>query len=138
MGVEEEFLLVEPDGSVAPVAQQVARLAGAPDAIKPEFMAYQLETATGVCTSTDQVRAELSQLRQAAADSADRLGANLLAIGMPPFRSAGIEQLSPDIRYSHLAGFPNAIAAGGACACQVHVGVPDRDLAVQVLARLRP
>ena len=68
VGVEEEFLLVEPDGSVAPVAQRVAELAGAPDAVKPEFMAYQLETATGVCGSTDQLRSELSQLRQAAAE----------------------------------------------------------------------
>jgi len=138
IGVEEEFLLVAPDGSVAPVAQEVARLAGMPDAVKPEFMAYQLETATGVCGTTEQLRGELTRLRQAAADSAGQLGASLLAIGMPPFRSAAIDQLSPDIRYSHLATFPNAIAAGGACACQVHVGLADRDLGVQVLARLRP
>jgi carboxylate-amine ligase len=28
--------------------------------------------------------------------------------------------------------------AGGACGCHVHVGIPSRDLGVQVLARLRP
>ena len=138
IGVEEEFLLAAPDGSVAPVAREVAQFAGAPDAVKPEFMAYQLETATGVCDTTDQLRGELALLRRTAADSAGRLGAHLLATGMPPFRSPAVEQLSPDIRYSHLATFPNAIAAGGACACQVHVGVADRDLRVQVLARLRP
>ena len=30
------------------------------------------------------------------------------------------------------------VADSGTCACHVHVGVPSRDLDVQVLARLRP
>src|SRR5207247_11147259 len=30
------------------------------------------------------------------------------------------------------------VAEAGTCACHVHVGVPSRDLGVQVLARLRP
>jgi carboxylate-amine ligase len=33
---------------------------------------------------------------------------------------------------------PLVAEAGGACGCHVHVGVPSRNLGVQVLARLRP
>ena len=43
-------------------------------------------------------------------------------------------------RYRKLARYygPLVAQAGGTCGCHVHVGVPSRDLGVQVLARLRP
>ncbi len=43
-------------------------------------------------------------------------------------------------RYRELARRygPRAARAGSTCGCHVHVGVPSRDLGVQVLARLRP
>src|SRR4051812_20714893 len=42
-------------------------------------------------------------------------------------------------RYREIAArFPWAAAVSGTCGCHVHVGVPDRDLAAQVLGRLRP
>ena len=85
MGVEEEFLLLAPDGAVVPSAPYVARLARAGDQIKPEFLAYQLETTTAVCTRLDQLRRELIQLRARAADAARRAGAKLVAVGAPPF-----------------------------------------------------
>ncbi len=143
VGVEEEFLLVEPAGAVAPVAAQVAESAGGGagtgSRIVPEFMAYQLETATGVCTGLQELRAELGQLRLAAARAAERAGVRLVAVGAPPFAGGPLDALTDDPRYREMARrFPDAAGAGMTCACQVHVGVPDRDLAVDVLARLRP
>ena len=42
-------------------------------------------------------------------------------------------------RYRELARrYGPVVAKAGTCACHVHVGVPSRDLGVQVLARLRP
>ncbi|HEX5206015.1 YbdK family carboxylate-amine ligase [Paractinoplanes rhizophilus] len=139
IGVEEEFLLLGADGAVVPSAPYVARLARAGDQIKPEFLAYQLETTTAVCTRLDQLRRELTQLRLRASDAARRAGANLVAVGAPPFAAGPLGAVTDETRFREIAGrFPGAVVAGSSCACQVHIGVPDRDLAVEVLARIRP
>jgi carboxylate-amine ligase len=139
-GVEEEYLLLEPDGALAPVARDVLRVAGGDRQLTPEFMAYQLEAATTVCTSLDELRSELVRLRLLAAAGADHCGVRLVAAGLPPYRTGAIGAVTAEARYLEIARrFPQpTAAAGGACACQVHVGVPDRDLRVRVLARLRP
>ena len=139
IGVEEEFLLLESDGAVAPAAGDVARIAGADDQIKPEYMAYQVETVTGVCTRLDQLRTEVAQLRLLAARSAEHAGVRLLATGAAPFAAGRLDALTDNARYRNLAQrFPHATAAGGTCACHVHVGIPDRNLAAEVITQMRP
>jgi len=139
MGVEEEFLLFDPVGSVAPVATDVVCLSGAGGQVKPEFMAYQLETSTRPCRTLDELRSQLTRLRLIARDSAEQLGVRLLSVGLPPYRAGAGQRVRPDLRYTELVRrYPGAAEAGGACACQVHVGIPDEELRVQVLARIRP
>ncbi|MFD1370769.1 carboxylate-amine ligase [Actinoplanes sichuanensis] len=138
MGVEEEFLLLDPDGAVAPAAPDVMRRID-DDRIKPEYMAYQLETATSVCTGLDELRRESTRLRLTAAEAAEAAGVYLVASGAPPFRSGPLDALTGEDRYHRLAErFPKASAAGGTCGCHVHIGIPDRELATAVLSRIRP
>jgi carboxylate-amine ligase len=138
MGVEEEFVLLADDGSVAPVASRVARLAGLAS-IKPELVAYQLETTTSVCTRLDELRRDLVRLRLIAADAAERCGARLVASGSVPLHGDPPFEPGESPRFHELARrFPHAITGGITSACQVHIGIPDRDLAVAVLARIRP
>jgi carboxylate-amine ligase len=139
MGVEEEFLLLAQDGSVSPVASRVVQLAGLPEQIKPEFMAYQVETATTVCTRLDELRRDLVRLRLIAADTAERCGAILVASGSLPLTVESPRLPADSSRYHELARrFPDATASGATCACHVHIGIPNRELAVAVLARIRP
>ena len=139
MGVEEEFLLLADDGSVTPAAPRVVRLAGLAERVKPECMAYQVETATTVCTRLDELRRDLAGLRLRAADAADRAGARLVAVGAAPIAGGPLGASSEEGRYRELARrFPGPISSGGTCACRVHIGMPDRELAVAVLARIRP
>ncbi|GGJ81798.1 putative glutamate--cysteine ligase 2 [Pilimelia anulata] len=140
VGVEEEFLLLERDGAVAPVAAEAVRRGGGEEGeLQPEFMSYQLETATPVCRSLDELRDHLGRLRRLAARGADRAGARLVSVGVPPFHSGRYDEVSAQPRYLELARrYPFGPRMGAACACQVHVGVPDPDVRVQVLARLRP
>ncbi len=140
VGVEEEFLLLDRDGAVVPAATDVVRAAGGDGQVQPELMAYQIETATRPCTGLDELRAELVRLRELVAAGAEREGLRLVAAGAPPYRSAAVAEVTADPRYQAIARrFPTAAAiAGGDCACQVHVGIPDRAVGVQVLARLRP
>jgi carboxylate-amine ligase len=139
MGVEEEFLLLDPDGAVAPAAPDVVRRIGGDDRIKPEYMAYQLETVTSVCTGLDELRRELIRLRLVAAEAAEKAGVYLVASGSPPFLAGPLDALTADDRYRNLARrFPQASAAGGTCGCHVHIGIPDREIAAAVLTRIRP
>lgn len=137
VGVEEEFLLVAPDGSVVPAAADVIRAVDDPR-VKPELMTYQIETSTGVCTDLATLGLELIELRRRVAAACDELGVNLVAAGAPLVGDPGLEFVTDAPRYRGLAEtFPGAAARAGTCACQIHVGVPDRHLAVRVLTRLR-
>jgi carboxylate-amine ligase len=141
LGVEEELLLLDPaSGQAAPGAPELlARLGGARWA-KTELMRFQFEAVTDICTSLDQLQAQLATHRQAAAALAEGLGWLLVASGTVPDRAPGVAHLTPSPRYLALARqFPAIVAnGGGSCGCHVHVGVASRDLGVQVLNRLGP
>ena len=141
LGVEEEFVLLDPrTGAAALAGPDLARIVGGEPGIQPEVMRFQVETATGVCTSLDDLGRELARLRRLAADAAASAGCLLVATGIAPYHAPGLAALTDQPRYRQLARHygPLVAGAGGACGCHVHVGVPSRDLGVQVLARLRP
>jgi carboxylate-amine ligase len=140
LGVEEEFVLLDPSAGTAVLAgPDLARMLDQEPGIRPELMRYQVETATAVCTSLDEVGRELIRLRQLAAGAAARLGCRLVASGIAPYHAPGLAALSGQPRYRELARrYGPLVAEAGTCGCHVHVGVPSRDLGVQVLARLRP
>ena len=139
-GVEEEFLLLDPVvGRPVPAAPDLLRLLAGEAGVRAELMRFQFEVATPVCTSLADLRAELIRLRGLAACGATALGCRLVASGVSPYGTQGLTALTDDARYLDLARrHPGLIAEYGTCGCHVHIGVPSRDIGVQVLARLRP
>ena len=140
LGVEEEFVLLDPATGAAVLAgPELVRMLGGEPGVQQELMRFQVETGTGVCTSLDEAGRELLRLRRLAAAAAARLGCRLVASGVAPYRTPGLAAVTPQPRYRELARrYGPVVADAGTCACHVHVGVPSRDLGVQVLARLRP
>ena len=140
LGVEEEFVLLDPaTGATVLAGPELVRMLGGEPGVQPELMRFQVETATGVCTSLDEAGRELVRLRRLAAAAAARLGCRLVACGVAPYRTPGLAAVTPQPRYQELARrYAPVVAQAGTCGCHVHVGVPSRDLGVQVLARLRP
>jgi len=140
LGVEEEFLLLDPStGAPVLAAPELVRMLGGEPGVQTELMRFQVETATGACTSLDQAGRELLRLRRLAADAAAQLGCALVACGVAPYQTPGLAGLTDQPRYRELARRYGPVAAqAGTCGCHVHVAVPSRDLGVQVLARLRP
>ncbi|WP_206797670.1 YbdK family carboxylate-amine ligase [Amycolatopsis sp. MtRt-6] len=141
LGVEEEFVLADPvTGAVALAAPRILELLDGESAVMPEFLRFQIETATGIHTGLDELRTELLGLRGLVAGAAADAGCLLLASGTPPCGDLpGLPAVTAEPRYRALAGrFPALLPEAGTCACHVHVGISSPALGVRVLAGLRP
>ncbi|WP_435205750.1 carboxylate-amine ligase [Micromonospora sp. bgisy143] len=140
LGVEEEFLLLDPDsGGNLPVADEVrAALRGpARDQSRQEFRHSMVEMVTPVCADIGELRTQLAALRRSAVAAAAAAGARLVAVGATPL--AEPHRTVPDEpRYHAMSRRYGPVAHDPAvCGCHVHVGLPDRELAVQVCNHLR-
>ena len=134
-------MLLDPSAGTAVLAgPDLARMLGGEPGVQQELMRFQVETATGVCTSLDDLGRELARLRRLAADAAASLGCRAGGVrdrAVPRARAGRHDGPAPVPELARRYG-PLAAEAGSTCGCHVHVGVPSRDLGVQVLARLRP
>ncbi|WP_431884194.1 carboxylate-amine ligase [Micromonospora gifhornensis] len=141
LGVEEEFLLLDPEtGESLPVAEQVLdALSGtARTQSRQEFRHSMLEMVTPVCADLTELREHLITLRRAAAEAASTAGARLVAVGATPVCEAHLT-VPDEQRYHAMSRRFGPVAHDPAvCGCHVHVGVSDRELAVQVCNHLRP
>jgi carboxylate-amine ligase len=140
VGVKEEFLLLDPlTGGNAPVAERVQ--ASLPERLCPqsrqEMRRSMIELVTGVCTTLRDVRTQLIALRRTAAAAAVDAGARLVAIGATPLAESDWD-VPADPRYRDIVERHGPVALDPAvCGMHVHVGVPDRGLAVQVCNHLQ-
>lgn len=140
VGVEEEFLLVDPlTGEPVPRNADVARYAGERGVdLQLELTTCQVETATDKADTSSQLREQITRLRRLAADASSAAGATLLAVGLPPTVPHRFP-ITDTPRYHQIAERFGMIAhEQGICGCHVHVEVPDRDAAIAVSNRLRP
>lgn len=148
VGVEEEFLLVAPDGTPRSVAAAVLQHAAslepqpAPRQVPPggvlvkEFTQEQVETSTHPCADLAALADEFRGGRARADVSARYTGARIAAIGTAPgtvrptlvrdHRLRLIDEEFGQIAHDQLT-----------CGCHVHVAVADDDEGVLVLDHLR-
>lgn len=140
VGVEEEFLLVDP-GTGAPVAKNTEVAATAEKLgveLQLELTACQVETSTAIHTDSAALLKELAGLRRDVARCAQDNGARLLAVAVPPTVPQQFPVTDTD-RYRRIADRFGMVAhEQGLSGCHVHVGIPDRETAVQVSNYLRP
>jgi YbdK family carboxylate-amine ligase len=141
-GVEEEFHLV--DAETLALAPRPALSAAAlcrelGERLHAEVVTNQLETATGICTTLAELRAELAAARAEAAAAAATAGACILAASTHPFGSWRQQEITAAPRYEAMVDRWAVLAVQqDICGCHVHVGVPDLETAVAVMDRSRP
>ncbi|HEX4251250.1 MAG TPA: glutamate--cysteine ligase [Pseudonocardia sp.] len=149
VGVEEEFLLVDPrDGRPRAVASAVlaADQARSPDeptnddedgAVEAELQLQQVETGTQPCRTLDELDKQLRSARRHAAEAARSRGVEIAAIGTSPLPVQA--ELTPSPRYWRMVRrFGMTVSEQLTCGCHVHVGVEDDEERVAVLDRIRP
>ncbi|MEJ2853990.1 MULTISPECIES: carboxylate-amine ligase [unclassified Saccharothrix] len=140
VGVEQEFLLVDPESRrPVPAAEAVASHAGARLDVQRELTPFQIEVATPVCHTAEELADQVVLGRAHLAKAAHAAGCRLLASAVPPVGTAGPPPGTDDPRYRLMEGSHRKLLGGqGVCGLHVHVGVPDRDTAVRVSNALRP
>jgi carboxylate-amine ligase len=137
IGVEEEFHVLDPaTGALVPAAHRLLR-DDAADA-QPEMQRSMIETASEVHTDLSDLRRDLSRKRRGLFEAAGRIGLTVAASGTVPTSGAQTSQVAGDPRYEWMAQeYRQLVDEQQVCACQVQVGVPDRDLAVRITRRIR-
>ncbi|MFC4908135.1 carboxylate-amine ligase [Actinomadura gamaensis] len=148
MGVEEEFLLVDPTGfHTVPRGKAVLRRArealsaAALNSVTlhEELASSQVEAATGVCSSLAELRAELVAGRAVVAQAARAEGVAAVSAGTAALPGKVGRSLNAGDRYAAIGRLYADVAdTYEVSGCHVHIGVSDRETAVAVINHLRP
>jgi glutamate---cysteine ligase / carboxylate-amine ligase len=109
------------------------------DRVQPELYRSQVEMNTPVCATLGEVRDAVRRGRRALAEAAEGEGLRLAAAGTHPFSHWGDQTVTEKTRYRNLAQdyrqvFREQVVFG----CHVHVGIEDREAAIQTMNRVRP
>ncbi|MGK3207119.1 carboxylate-amine ligase [Amycolatopsis sp. MEPSY49] len=144
MGVEEEFLLVNPrtghaSACAEPVLARYRHHGPLPDGVRVhrELRLTQIEAASGVCTTAVELRDQLTAARRVLAGAAAAEDCALLATGTPVGPGPATPPPAATGRYADIdAAYGALVADYEACGCHVHVGVADPDTAVAVVNHL--
>jgi glutamate---cysteine ligase / carboxylate-amine ligase len=141
VGVEEEYQIVERETRELHSRQEnilpEARAAVGERATSEMYLS-QIEIGTPVCRSLAEVRGELVRLRREVIAAAEREGNGIAAAGTHPFSHWSDQQLTPKARYVGIAQDYQQLAREQLIfGCHVHVGIRDREAAIQVMNRSR-
>ncbi|MEV0056495.1 glutamate--cysteine ligase [Saccharopolyspora shandongensis] len=142
LGVEEEFILVDPQ-TLQPAGSGVAvsrvRHGGNEGEVHPELAPSQIEAASSVCRDLCELRRTLIRLRTELATAAAEQGWRLAAIGAAPIGQPGPPPVTDTPRYRRMyAEYGSIIEEQGVCGCHVHVGTPDLESTLRASNWLRP
>jgi carboxylate-amine ligase len=145
LGVEEEYLLLDPDSGLPLPRGALVRAAAEPapaadgGEVDLELLQAQVEVGTPICETLDEVDEHLTRLRAAVHDAARKMDCRLAACGTPPLRAPGPVPVTAKPRYRSLAhDAAHLVDEQLVNGMHVHVAIPDRDSGVAVLNRLRP
>jgi carboxylate-amine ligase len=133
LGVEEELHLIDLT-TFRLAGRAPALLAQLPtEHFSSELQRTTVETNTAVCTDLESLRAEILHRRhQVIAVAADE-GLGIAAVGTVPMSSAGDFELTSSGRFARMQeDYRLLVDEQLICGTQFHVGVPTRDVAVQV------
>ena len=141
IGVEEEYQIIHPETRELRSRQErilpgAERAVG--DRVQPELYLSQIEIGTPICHTLADVRGELVRLRREVIAAAERDGSRIAAAGTHPFSHWDAQTVTPKERYESIAHDYQQLAREQLIfGCHVHIGIHDRDLAIEVMNRSR-
>jgi carboxylate-amine ligase len=141
LGVEEEFQIIDPEtrelrSHVQQILAEGKRILA--ERVKPELHQSVIEIGTGICKTAQEVRQDVTYLRSEICRLARRNGLRVAAAGTHPFSHWADQPITPDPRYDAIVHELQVIARANLIfGLHVHVGIEDRDLAIQIMNEAR-
>ncbi len=138
VGVEEEFLLVDPhDGRAVAMSGPALTAATGDDELTGELQREQVETGTRPCRDLAELDGELRRTRDQARLAARAAGAELAPLATSPLPVQ--PTVSPGSRYRRMVErFGLTASEQLTCGCHVHVAIESAEEGVVALDRIRP
>ncbi len=144
IGVEEEFQIVDPTTrDLRPHVEQMLQMleaSGQPitEHMKREMLQSMVETVTPVCEDVRQVKRELVRLRAAVSELASRSQLAIVAAGAHPFSLWQSQRITEHERYKILEeDLQDVVRSILIFGLHVHIGIPDRDLLIDIMNEAR-
>ncbi len=139
LGIEEEYQIVDPNTWELSSRIQELLEQGEPileDQIKAEMMQSQVEIGTKVCRDMGEARDELVRLRRTVGEMVEDNGARLVAASTHPFSQWKQQDITAADRYLRLETDMGEVARRLLIfGMHVHVGIPDRELLIDVMSQ---
>ena len=140
IGIEEEYLLVDPDtgrlAEASPGFMEACQDALG-DQVSPEFKACQVEVGTRVCKTAAEARSDLQNLRATVHRVAKDFGVCPIAVSCHPFADWKDQGRTDKSRYNDLeralAGVARRMLISG---MHIHVGIPDEEMRIDLMNQL--
>jgi carboxylate-amine ligase len=140
LGIEEEFQIVDGNGELKAHIDELLGTAKPVlgDDVKAEMIQSVVEVGTKICANTAQAREEVLRLRGALAGLLARDGLRLVSAGTHPFSNWQNQRITELERYKLLEDELQDIVRGLLIfGMHVHVGIPDRELRIEVVNEAR-
>jgi carboxylate-amine ligase len=141
IGIEEEFQIIDPEtrelcsriGQILEDGKMTLK-----EHVKAEMHQSVAELGTKICPDIECARAEVAQLRTELATLAARRGLLIASAGTHPFSHWMNQLITADERYATIVHDMQQIARCNLIfGLHVHVGIPDREEAIQLMNQAR-
>jgi len=141
LGIEEEFAIIDPETrELRSHIQEILEYGKVilKEQIKPEMHQSVVELGTEICQSVVDARAHVIELRSRLAELAARGGLKIASVGTHPFSHWRDQLITQGERYREIVKDMQQLARANLIfGLHVHVGIPDRDVAIHVMNQAR-
>ena len=140
IGIEEEFQIVDAQGQLKSHIETLLTAAAGRygDQIKREMMQSVVEAGTKICADISEAREEISTLRGTLAALLRPAGLRIASAGTHPFSHWQDQEVTEHERYKILEEeLQDVIRELLIFGLHVHVGIPDRELRIEVMNEAR-
>ncbi len=141
LGIEEEYQVINPETRelISHDQKLVSRgEALLPDRVKAELHESQVEVDTAICRDIHEADEQIKMLRRTVCGMADELGFAIGAAGTHPFSTWQTQRITANPRYDEIiTELQDAARSNLIFGLHVHVGIPDRHVALQMVNSMR-
>jgi len=142
LGIEEEYQTVDPDSRDlrshihAEIIEKGKLILQ--ERVKAEMHQSVVEVGTSVCANIGEAKEELKKLRRDMIRLARENGLRLASAATHPFADWRLQEVYPDERYKNIVQDMQLVARANLIfGLHVHVGVEDRETAIQLMNHAR-